>query len=127
MKRQGQKAFILAVGIVLIPLIAGCEEEQNISSTNSSVRKHQIIAAENMRLKNELKQRDKEIEKQKELLEKCLKEKNAWKEKSQQNVQEQVNKVLTVVMEKNQELREENEKLKAQIEQLEKELEEAKK
>lgn len=127
MKRPAQKAFVLAVGIVAIALIAGCEEEQNLSSTKSAVKKHQIIAAENMRLKEELERRDKEIEKQKELLEKCLEEKNAWKVKAQKNIQKQVDSVLTVVMEKNEELRKENEKLKAQIEKLKTELEEAKK
>ncbi|MHC4461092.1 MAG: hypothetical protein ACYS6W_04195 [Planctomycetota bacterium] len=124
MKRPAQKAFLLAVGIVLITLIAGCEEEEkNLPDTKRS----RLIAAENMRLEKALKQRDNEIESQKELLEKCLKDKNAWKKKSQQNVQEQVDRVLTVVMETNQKLREENEKLKVQIEQLEKELEEAQK
>ena len=138
MKRPAQKAFVLAVGIVVIMLIAGCDEEQNLSSTKSAVKKHQLIAAENMRLKKELEQRDKEIKRQKELhdkkikqqqtlLEKCLKEKNAWKERAQQNIKEQVDKVLAAVMEQNAKLRDENETLKAQIEQLKAELEEAKK
>lgn len=127
MKGPAQKAFVLAVGIVVIMLIAGCDEEQNLPSTKSAVKKHQLIAAENMRLEKELKQRDKQTEKQKELLEKCLQEKNAWKEKAQQNIRKQVDSILTVVMEKNEELRKENESLKAQIEKLKAELEEAKK
>jgi len=128
MKRPTQKAFVLAVGIVVvIALIAGCDEEQNLSSTKSAVKKHQIIAAENIRLQKELERRDEEIKKQEKLLEKCLKEKNTWKEKAQQNIQKQVDSILTVVMEKNKELREENESLKAQIEKLKAELEEAKK
>ncbi|GAH10044.1 unnamed protein product, partial [marine sediment metagenome] len=89
--------------------------------------KHQLIAAENMRLEKELKQRDKQIERQKELLEKCLQEKKAWKERAQQNIKEQVDSILMVVMEKIEELSKENKKLKAQIEQLKAELEEAKK
>ena len=127
MKRRAQKAFVLAAGIVVIMLIAGCDEEQNLSSTKSAVKKHQLIAAENMRLTKELEQRDEEIKKQEKLLEKCLKEKNAWKERAQQNIKEQVDSVLTVVMEKIEELRKENEGLKAQIEKLKAELEEAKK
>ena len=127
MKRPAQKAFLLAVGIVVITLIAGCDEEQNLSSTKSAVKKHQLIAAENMRLKKDLERRGKEIERQKGLLEKCLQEKNAWKEKAQQSIRKQVDSVLTVVMEKNEELHKENESLKAQIENLKAELEEAKK
>jgi DNA repair exonuclease SbcCD ATPase subunit len=138
MKRPAQKAFVLAVGIVVITLIAGCDEEQNLSSTKSAVKKHQLIAAENMRLTKELERRDKEIKRQKELhnnkieqqqelLEKCLQEKNAWKKSAQQNIQEQVDKVLAGVMEELVKLRDENNGLKAQIEQLKAELEEAKK
>jgi len=139
MKRPAQKAFVLAVGIVVvIALIAGCDEKQNLSSTKSAVKRHQLIAAENMRLTKELERRDKEIKRQKELhnnkieqqqelLEKCLQEKNAWKKSAQQNIQEQVDKVLAGVMENYAKLREENENLKVQIERLKTELEEAKK
>ena len=122
MKRRAWKTFVLAAGTVVIMLIAGCEKE-NAPDTKRS----RLIAAENMRLKKELGQRDKEIEKQEKLLEKCLQEKNTWKAKAQQNIQEQVDSVLTVVMEKNEELRKENEGLKAQIKRLKAELEEAEK
>ena len=60
MKKSFQKVVILAVGIVVM-LIAGCDEEQNLSSTKSAVKKHQLIATENMRLKKELERRDTEI------------------------------------------------------------------
>ena len=133
MKRRAWKTFVLAAGTVVIMLIAGCEKE-NAPDTKRS----RLIAAENMRLKEELKQRDteierlkelhnKEIKKQEKLLEKCLQEKNTWKEKAQQNIEEQVDKVLAGVMEEYTKLREENKGLKAQIEQLKAELEEAEK
>ncbi len=57
MKRWTQKAVILAVGVVIM-LTAGCEKENP-------------LANENRQLKEHLEQRDKEIEKQKELLVKC--------------------------------------------------------
>ena len=105
MKRWTQKAVILAVGVVIM-LIAGCEKENP-------------LANENMQLKEQLEQRDKEIEKQKELLAKCLQEKEVLKENSQKNIRGQVESILVVVMEENVKLREENDKLKTQIEQLE--------
>jgi outer membrane murein-binding lipoprotein Lpp len=105
MKRWTQKAVILAVSVVIM-LIAGCEKENP-------------LAKENMQLKEQLEQRDKEIEKQKELLAKCLQEKDVLKENSQKNVREQVESILVVVMEENVKLREENDKLKTQIERLE--------
>lgn len=122
MKRRAWKTFVLAAGTVVIMLIAGCEKE-NAPDTKRS----RLIATENIRLKEELEQRDEEIKKQEKLLEKCLQERNTWKAKAQQNIQEQVDSVLTVVMEKNKELRKENEGLKAQIEKLKAELEEAEK
>ena len=123
MKRTVQKAFVLAVGVVVM-LMTGCGEPEP-----PRVKKRSLIAAENMQLTKELAQRSKEIEElnelhdrqleeQKELLAKSLEERESWKKKSQQNVRGQVEGVLEAVMEQNAQLRQENEKLKAQIEKL---------
>ena len=82
-----------------------------------------------MQLKKDLAQRDKEIEKlkaqhdkemtqQQEQLAKCLERKDALQKQLQQSVKEQVDSVLTVVVEENAKLREEIKKLKAQIKEL---------
>ena len=124
MKKAVRKGFILVSVVLIIMLIAGCEEQQL-----PSAKKSRLIVAENMQLKKELERRsedierlidlhDREIKRQEELLAKCLEEKETWKKKSRQNVRNQVKGVLDAVMEQNAELREENEKLKAQIEQL---------
>jgi len=103
MRKPVQKAIVLAVGIVVIMLIAGCEEE-----SQSNTKKSRLIAAENIRLK-------KEIEKQKELLEKCLQEKKAPEEMSPEGAQD----LTQFLLEESVKLNEENEKLKAEIVQLE--------
>jgi len=124
MKNAVRKGFVLVVSFVVIMSITGCEEQQL-----PSAKKSRLIVAENMQLKKELERRsedieglkeqhDKEIQKQEELLAKCLEEKETWKEKSRQNIRNQVKGVLDTVMEQNAELREENEQLKAQIQQL---------
>ncbi len=125
MKKAVRKGFVLVVSVVIvIMLIAGCEEQQL-----PSAKKSRLIAAENMQLKKELERRsedierlidlhDREIKRQEELLAKCLEEKETWKKKSRQNIRNQVNGVLDAIMEQNAKLRRENEKLKAQIEQL---------
>ena len=121
MRRQTKKTLVLAVGIALvIMLIAGCEEEQRISSTKRS----RLIAQENMQLKKDLDNRNRKIEKQKELLDECMQEKKVLQKESKRNIQEQVKGVFDAVFEENIKLREENKKLKAQIEKLKKELEE---
>ncbi|MHC4558538.1 MAG: hypothetical protein ACYTFW_08930 [Planctomycetota bacterium] len=126
MKGPVRKALVLLVGVAVM-LIAGCGQQEP-----PSVKKSRAIAAENIELQKQLKQRGKEIEKlnelndekmkeQQKLLAKCQQEKETWKEKSQQNVRNQVKGVLDTVMEENAKLRQENEKLKAQIKELQKE------
>jgi len=104
MKRRVQKAAILAVGVVIM-LTAGCEKENP-------------LAKENMQLKEQLEQRDKEIEKQKELLVKCQQEKKDWAEQIQESIKGLTDSAIKD-MEEIGRLREENVKLKSQIEQLE--------
>jgi hypothetical protein len=124
MKKAVRKGFVLAVSVVVIMLVAGCQEQEL-----PSAKKSRLIAAENMQLKKELERHssdiegltdlhNREIEKQEKLLAKCLEEKETWKEKSRQNIRNQVNGVVDALMEQNAELRRENEKLKAQIEEL---------
>jgi hypothetical protein len=108
-------------------LITGCGQPEP-----PGVKQSRAIAAENIELQKQLRQRDKEIEKLKELhdekmkeqqklLAKCLEEKETWKQKSQKNVRNQVQDVLDTVMNENVKLRQENEKLKTQIKELQKE------
>ena len=122
-KRPVLKMFIVAIGVVIM-LITGCAEQEP-----PDMKKSRLIAAENLELKKQLEQHNKEIEKikqmheesikeQQKLLADCLQEKDSWKNKSQQKIREQVDRVLDAVMEQNAKLREENEKLKEQIEQL---------
>jgi hypothetical protein len=119
--------------ICALMLTGGCGQPET-----PSVKKSRVIAAENIELRKELDRRNKEIEmlkaqyrektnEQKEQLQKCLQENEALKEKSRQNVRDQVKGVLDTVLEENKKLREstgrlttENSKLKAQIEELQK-------
>lgn len=128
MKEIVRKIFVLTVCVAFV-LIAGCGEQEP-----PSVKKSRLIAVENMQLARELEQRSKEIEKlkeqhrresrkQEELLAKCVREKDNWKQKARQNVKNQVKGVFDAVMEQNAKLLEENKKLKAQIEKLKIELE----
>ena len=123
MKKIVRKIFVLAVGVVVMS-IAGCGQQEP-----PGVKRSRLIAVENMRLKKELGQRNKEIErlnelrnkeskKQEKLLAECMQEKMSWKQKARQNVRKQVKGVFDAVMEQNVKLSEENEKLKAQIEKL---------
>ena len=126
MGKTARKALVTAIGLAVV-LVAGCGEKEP-----PSVKKSRAIAAESIELKKQLDRsnteierlkarHDKEMKNQQTLLEKCRLEKQTWKEKSQQNVRNQVKDVLDTVMAENTKLREENEKLKAQIEKLQKE------
>jgi hypothetical protein len=129
MKISARRIFFFAICAAVI-LILGCGQPEP-----PSVKKSRLIASENMQLKKQLEQREKEIEKlkaqhskelskQQKLLAECLEEKETWKQKARQNVRNQVKDVFDVVMEQNKKLREENENLKSQIQQLENKLQE---
>jgi len=133
MKNSGLKAFVLAVGIIVIMLNAGCEEEQL-----PDVKKARVIAAENMQLKKQLQRHDSEIEKlkgqhekelkkQKELLAKCQEEKKYLEGPLAGEFDEQMNDLFKRLGEENEKMSAENENLKQQIEKLKTELEEIKK
>ena len=113
MKRAGQITIVLAAAVMLI---TGCEEQLK-------AKKSRLIAAENMRLKKELEQSDKIIEKQKELTEKCMQRKKFLEEQAQGKFKEQVDEILKFVMEENAKVRDENNSLKAQIQELESQVE----
>ena len=122
MKKRGQKAIVLAVGVVfVIMLIAGCEE-QSVSSSRMS----KLIAAENIELKEEIKQRDAAIEEQKKQLEKCQQENQIIAGQLRTNNEELMGQLFENFGKDNLRLRKENTKLKAQIEKLKKELAELK-
>jgi len=120
MRKSVQTTLVLTIGIVfVITLLAGCQE-QSISDT----RKSRLIADENKQLKQQLARRDREIEKQKELLEKCLEEKKNLKTMLQGQVKNLMEGALEKVSRERAEFRKENEGLRAQIEELKKQLEE---
>ena len=123
MKKRGQKAIVLAVGVVfVIMLIAGCEE-QSVSSSRMS----KLIAAENIELKEEIKQRDAAIEEQKKQLEKCQQENKIMAIQLKANSEELMGQVFENFGRDNARLRSENQELKTQIQKLQKELAELKK
>ena len=103
MKRPGQIALVLTVGIVVISVM-GCAE-QNLSDN----KKCRLIANENRQLKKQIETQKEslveEIERQETLVAKCLQEKKALEERSWKNIQE---------------LRQENENLKSRMRRLEK-------
>jgi len=117
MKRQVQKGFVLVISIVIFMLIAGCEE-QSLTGT----KKCRLLAAENIQLKKQLNERDTEIEKQKEQLEKYQQEKKAQEEAAYPINPEFVEFIIG----ENARMMEENEALLAEVESLKQELEELK-
>ena len=136
MKLINDKYFILVVFVIAI-ILFGCSESQ----TNIEKRSR-LVAAENLKLKNDLELRDQEVAKLKEsydeeleeqiqLLSELQRQVKALQEKSKQNIRNQIDGVVDTVIEENTELRKENEDLKdrikvleTQVEQLEKMLKE---
>ena len=132
MKTLVWKYFILVVGIVIV-LIAGCAQQEPVS-----VRMSRVVAAENLKLKEDLRNSDWEIKRLKEVhqqqvekLEKIIEEYKekirTWQEESRRNIRKQVEDVLDNVLARNDELQKEIEALKEDNKKLRTELEEHKK
>jgi phage shock protein A len=127
MTRPVSEVLVLAIGFAIL-LVVGCEQEA------PSEKKSRLIAAENIKLKNALEQRAKEVERlkaqhaeerrqQEESLAGCQKQKEDLQEKLRQGVKKQVDEVLTAVVEENAKLREEVKNLKAEVEKLKQKIE----
>ncbi|OHB57771.1 MAG: hypothetical protein A2173_00070 [Planctomycetes bacterium RBG_13_44_8b] len=124
MKMQVSKTILLAACVTIVILGIGCQEEE-LSSDKTS----RVIAAENIRLKKEVKKRDEMIERlekqheqklqrQEELLAKYAKQKEVLEKQLQQGVENQIDDVLANVIEENAKLRDEIKKLAAELEKL---------
>lgn len=111
MERPAKRAFVLAAAVVLAMLIAGCGEQNS-----ANVKKHRLIAAENIQLKKALEQSEKELEK-------CLQEKKSLEERLQASIQY----LSRTHMEESQKLREENQSLKSQTKMLQAQIAQLKK
>jgi hypothetical protein len=127
MKRPVPKTLVLAVGIIVgFMLIAGCEEEENLSNTKPeaepNAKRSRLIAIENVQLKEQIEKLKNlhagEMERQKNLLDKCLREKEALEEISSKGVDNYMQDILGPLSEENVKLQEEIKTLKAQIEKL---------
>jgi outer membrane murein-binding lipoprotein Lpp len=131
MKKALEKGLVFAVAVTAL-VIAGCQEQQLPDE-----KRTRTIAAENIKLKKDLEQRDSQIvtlsrlhdeqsrQKDKQLAE-CRESQKALREQLQKQTREQVEEVLQAVMERNVEITKENESLKAEVEKLKAELEKAK-
>ena len=125
MRRPDLKTFMF-IAFCAVILTAGCGPQEP-----PDVRKSRVIAAENIELRKELDRRNKELEllkeqyakevrEQKKRLQACLQEKEELKNKSRQNIRNQVKDVLDSVLAENRKLSDENVRLKAQIAELQK-------
>jgi cell division septum initiation protein DivIVA len=126
------KHFILIAGVIIL-FTAGCAPQEPMS-----VKMSRIVAAENLKLKEDLRERDWEIkslkeshQKRVEELEKtiveCKEKIRTWQEESRRNLREQVEDVADNVIARNSILQKENEALKEENKRLHKELNELKK
>ena len=131
MKAVVLKYFILIVEIIIV-LTTGCAQQEPMS-----VKMSRIVAAENLKLKEDLRQRDWEIQSLKEAnqqqvdkLEKTIAEYmeqiRTWQEESRRNVRKQVEDVADNLVARNSILQKEIEALKEENKRLQKELGEQK-
>jgi len=104
------KTLVLTAAVIALATTIGCEK-QNLSD----IKRTRLIAAENIQLKKDLAQCNKEIEEQKKLLEKCKGEKKRTGKMMLDMATAKLQDIKKIKT-----LEEENKNLKAQIEDLKK-------
>jgi len=111
MKRVNRKAVILAACVVCgLVFTWGCEKE--------NVRMGKLIANENRQLKDQLNEKQAEIDNQKQLLNKCLEEKKVLQQQQRKGLEDMLSQLAGGFMQENRKLQDENAGLKRQIEEL---------
>ena len=106
----------IAAAAFLFALAAGCEEEQ--AQGPDIVKKHRLIASENLRLKDETATLKKQIDEQKEQLAKCEHERQDWEFKAGKGMEEENEKMIMMARQSEAGLRAENARLSAEIAKL---------
>jgi len=136
MRKPARKALIIVAGIVLMH-IAGCQEAQTEAP---GTKKSRLIAAQNIELKKQVAQRDKQMEdlktrhgkqieslneerakqlkEEQKKVEDCQRQAQGCQEQLGKKMDETVGEILTSTLEEGAKVREENEALKAQIAEL---------
>ncbi len=111
---------VLAVSLMII--FAGCQQTQEKQTTEIS-RKDRLVGNENLDLRNELKNCQKEIERQKELVLQCEKEKEQIDKQANESIKWLLDELPEQLLSDSTKLSEENANLLARIADLERELE----
>jgi len=113
MKRISAKAAILTACVVCgLVFTWGCEKE--------NARMSKLIADENRQLKDQLKEKQAEIDNQNQLLNKCLEEKKVLQQQKREDLEDMLSQLVGGFTQENRKLKDENAALKKQIEELKK-------
>ena len=120
-RRNMIRLMALAVSIIFVTSITGCQEE-----AQQDPRKFQLIAAENIQVKDQLQQCQTQLEEQTRLAEKYLKEHEDFKKRSGEATEKLMKYIYDSTGAEKKQLQQENAELKSKIEELSREIEELK-
>lgn len=113
-----RKIFVFVIAVLFVSiLILGCEEQQ--ISAGAGDKRGRLVGVENIKLKNQLEQCNKKLEKQRKKFTKSQQDCQTQKQKMKDNV-EKLGKGMIKDFEEMLNLRKENTELKARIKELEK-------
>jgi hypothetical protein len=113
MKKAG---ILLAVSLILA-VFAGCQQSEQ-KQTSGISRKDRLVANENLGLKDELAQCQKELANQKNLVEQCRQEKDAAEQQAGENIKWLLDELPADLLKQVETLTKENEELSKKLEEL---------
>ncbi|MGA2914951.1 MAG: hypothetical protein ABSE89_02900 [Sedimentisphaerales bacterium] len=120
-KGQVMKRLSFILSVILVVILAGCQQSQEKQTTEIS-RKDRLVGNENLNLKNELKSCQEEIEKQKSLVRQCEDEKEKADQQCNENIKWLMDELPKDLLDDASKLSEENAYLLSRIADLEREL-----
>lgn len=115
---------VCILAVLLIVVFAGCQQSQEKQTTGVS-RKDRLVANENLDLKNEITRCQEEIEKQKNLVGQCEKEKEEMDRQANETMKWLMDELPEQMLDDSAKLSEETANLTAKIAELEKALKES--
>jgi len=112
MRKTGISLAIVAA-VFIGAWAGGCQEEQT-----ADVKMSRLISAENRQLEHEIEALKKQMDQQKQQLAQCEKERQDWQYKAEKGLEEQNEKMMSMMITSQAEITNENERLKAELAKL---------
>ena len=111
--RKTRISLVFAAAVFIGAWAGGCQEEQT-----ADVKMSRLISAENRQFKQEIETLKRHMDQQKQQFAQCEKDRQTWQYKAEKGLDEQNEKMMSMMITSQEEITTENERLKAELAKL---------